>query len=229
MIKRVVLAVCMAALLCGCSSDGDSGQKYNEGFTVGMENETGATISYSDTKSEYTVSKDTVVRNQAKAEGEAIGTIVSGTSVTIIGSADSNGYVMVNYNGRAGYIRIENSGEPETDSQQESTGREEETEERTQAPTQATRPTQSARPTQPATEEDTEDDTGESTEADTEEDTEESTEADTEEPTEPESEESTEADTEGDTQESTEQESEENTESESEGESESSSHGEPEA
>ena len=141
LMAQIIAAGCM---ICACGAGPDETEKasntefVSKGYTV--ESDTMVTESTENTEKttfsnaalgdvkEQTVkiSKTSVIYSKPDANASQLGSIEKGTKVRALGDVDTNGWVMVEYNGRAAYIQAESAGitlsasDTDTDSADES-------------------------------------------------------------------------------------------------------------
>ncbi len=141
LMAQIIAAGCM---ICACGAGPDETEKasntefVSKGYTV--ESDTMVTESTENTEKttfsnaalgdvkEQTVkiSKTSVIYSKPDANASQLGSIEKGTKVKALGDVDTNGWVMVEYNGRAAYIQAESAGitlsasDTDTDSADES-------------------------------------------------------------------------------------------------------------
>lgn len=141
LMAQIIAAGCM---ICACGAGPDETEKasntefVSKGYTV--ESDTMVTESTENTEKttfsnaalgdvkEQTVkiAKTSVIYSKPDANASQLGSIEKGTKVKALGDVDTNGWVMVEYNGRAAYIQAESAGitlsasDTDTDSADES-------------------------------------------------------------------------------------------------------------
>lgn len=141
LMAQIIAAGCM---ICACGAGPDETEKasntefVSKGYTVesdtmvtesteNTENTTFSNAALGDVKEQTVkIAKTSVIYSKPDANASQLGSIEKGTKVTALGDVDANGWVMVEYNGRAAYIKAESAGitlsasDTDTDSADES-------------------------------------------------------------------------------------------------------------
>ena len=141
LMAQIIAAGCM---ICACGAGPDETEKasntefVSKGYTVesdtmvtesteNTENTTFSNAALGDVKEQTVkISKTSVIYSKPDANASQLGSIEKGTKVKALGDVDTNGWVMVEYNGRAAYIQAESAGitlsasDTDTDSADES-------------------------------------------------------------------------------------------------------------
>ena len=141
LMAQIIAAGCM---ICACGAGPDETEKasntefVSKGYTVesdtmvtesteNIEKTTFSNAALGDVKEQTVkISKTSVIYSKPDANASQLGSIEKGTKVKALGDVDTNGWVMVEYNGRAAYIQAESAGitlsasDTDTDSADES-------------------------------------------------------------------------------------------------------------
>lgn len=141
LMAQIIAAGCM---ICACGAGPDETEKasntefVSKGYTVesdtmvtesteNTENTTFSNAALGDVKEQTVkIAKTSVIYSKPDANASQLGSVEKGTKVTALGDVDANGWVMVEYNGRAAYIKAESAGitlsasDTDTDSADES-------------------------------------------------------------------------------------------------------------
>lgn len=141
LMAQIIAAGCM---ICACGAGPDETEKasntefVSKGYTVesdtmvtesteNTENTTFSNAALGDVKEQTVkIAKTSVIYSKPDANASQLGSIEKGTKVKALGDVDANGWVMVEYNGRAAYIQAESAGitlsasDTDTDSADES-------------------------------------------------------------------------------------------------------------
>ena len=141
LMAQIIAAGCM---ICACGAGPDETEKasntefVSKGYTVesdtmvtesteNTENTTFSNAALGDVKEQTVkIAKTSVIYSKPDANASQLGSIEKGTKVKALGDVDANGWVMVEYNGRAAYIKAESAGitlsasDTDTDSADES-------------------------------------------------------------------------------------------------------------